>query len=228
MLSVVLGTLRGRWVTLTGTFVALALGVALIATMGLGLAATLHAPGQHPERLAGAPVVVRGPDEVRIGDHTRPLAQPPGVPAEVVRALAATAPTTVDRSFPISDGLTGHPWSVAAYGGYRITAGHQPRNPDEVVIAGAPSAVGAVRSVRTPAGVSSRTVVGVVPPSGFEQPMFFLDSEAAKLSPRVDDVVVRADPGLVRAVVAGAAGVQVLTGDDRRRARTVTTRPSSR
>ncbi|MEV0429529.1 FtsX-like permease family protein [Micromonospora sp. NPDC050495] len=223
-----LSTLRTRWVTLVGTFVALALGVALIATMGLGLASTLDAPQQKPERFAAAPVVVRGADELRVhsptGDRTRPLAQPRGVAPRIATVLAAKVPTIADRSFPVrvatgdGDSLVGHPWSIAAFGGYRLTAGHEPRRPGEVVLAGDPSLVGKALPVRTSAGLSNRTVSGVVAPARFEEAIFFADGEAAKLSPRIDNLVVRAAPDVVRTLVGPNADVQVLTGDDRHRA----------
>ncbi|RAO33942.1 hypothetical protein PSN13_02809 [Micromonospora saelicesensis] len=228
MLTVILSTLRTRWVTLIGTFVALALGVALIATMGLGLASTLDAPQQKPARFATAPVVVRGPDELRvpspIGDRTQPLAQPREVAPEIATALAAKMTTIADRSFPVrvatvdNDGLVGHPWSIAAFGGYRLTAGREPRKPGEVVLAGDPSLVGTTLPVRTSAGLSNRLVSGVVAPARFEEAMFFTDEEAAKLSPRIDNLVVQAAPDAVRRLVGPSADMQVLTGDDRHRA----------
>ena len=76
-----LAGLRKRWVTLIGSFVALALGVGLLTTMGLALASTVDAPAQRPERLAGAPVVVRGVDELRVAGKSQPLADYRGVPA---------------------------------------------------------------------------------------------------------------------------------------------------
>ena len=254
MLTVTLGTLRTRWVTLVGTFAALALGVALLVTMGLGLASTVDAPEQKPERFAGAPVVVRGVDELRVpspvGDRVRPLAHPRGVDPAVAAALAAKAPTVADRSFPVltteddrragqdrppgedrpadqdrtpgqdgaadQDRLVGHPWSVAAFGGHRLVAGREPRRAGEIVLPGGASLVGESVRVRTASGISTRTVSGVVAPVPFERPMFFTDAEAARLSPRVDNLAVRAAPELVRSVVG--ADVQVLTGDDRHRA----------
>lgn len=206
----ILAGLRTRWVTLIGSFVALALGVALLATMGLALASTVDAPPQHPERLAGAPVVVRGPDELRVGEKTQPLANYRGVPAEVAARLAAAAPTVADRSFETRDGFTGHPWSVAGYGGYRLTAGRAPVRPGEVVVAGPPALVGTI--------VQGREVVGTVPTTGYERAMFVTDAEAARLSPRIDNLVVDATAAEVRAVVGTAVGIQVLTGDGRRRA----------
>ncbi|MEU8612199.1 hypothetical protein AB0C29_29850 [Actinoplanes sp. NPDC048791] len=158
---VTLASLRTRWVTLIGSFVALTLGVALLATMGLALASTLDAPAQRPERLAGAPVVVRGPDELRVGDKHRPLANYRGVPAGVAARLAAAVPTVADRSFAVRDGFTGHPWSVARFGGYRLTAGRAPAAPGEVVVSGDPAVLGSV--------MQDRRVVGTVEPAGYER-----------------------------------------------------------
>ncbi|BCY11156.1 ABC transporter permease [Actinoplanes sp. L3-i22] len=117
MLTVTLSGLRARWATLVGAFVALGLGVALCATMGLTLAATLHAPGQRPERLAGAPVVVRGADELRVptrhGERVQPLARPGAVPPGLVAELARIGPVIADRSFPVTTAdPAGHPSPV--------------------------------------------------------------------------------------------------------------------
>jgi putative ABC transport system permease protein len=57
VLSVTLRTLRARWSTFTGSFVALSLGVALLTVMGLALASTATAPERGPERFAAATVV---------------------------------------------------------------------------------------------------------------------------------------------------------------------------
>ncbi|GID69597.1 hypothetical protein Acy02nite_74780 [Actinoplanes cyaneus] len=221
MLMVTSSSLRARWLTLAGAFAALCLGVALIATMGLGLAATLHAPEQPPERFAGAPVVVRGAGELRVpssaGERVRELARPRAVPPEVVAELARTGPVVADRSFPVDDGVVGHPWPVAAFGGYRLIAGHEPREPAEIVVAGDPALAGRALRVRTPAGVDSYTVAGVVAPVPYERAVFFTGGTAARIAPRIDNLVVRASPEAVRAAT-GDSGVQVLTGNDRRRA----------
>ncbi|MFJ3768524.1 FtsX-like permease family protein [Streptomyces sp. NPDC090082] len=97
MLTVVLSGLRDRWASFVGGFVALALGVGLLATMGLGLAATSHAPERSPERFASSPVVVQGRDrltvEVRRGPATVPvermLDRPQPVDDTLVRELRA-------------------------------------------------------------------------------------------------------------------------------------------
>ncbi|MFE4370466.1 FtsX-like permease family protein [Streptomyces sp. NPDC056835] len=224
MLSVALRTLRSRWATFVGGFVALSLGVGLIATMGLALAASLDAPERRPERFAGAPVVVKGADTLRvptrIGDRVAKLDSPRPVPPSLARELAALGRTVEDRTFPVRAaggpaGLVGHPWSTAAFAPYRVETGRAPRAADEAVATGDWTAPG--RRVRTDRGTV--TIVGTVRDLGFERALFYTDERAAQLSPRVDQLVVDADPRAVRAKVAGsadAAGVRVLTGAGRK------------
>ncbi|MEV8403040.1 ABC transporter permease [Streptomyces niveus] len=247
MLRLTLQGMRARWVTFTGSFVALALGVGLIAATGLALAATFQAPHRGPERFAAAPVVVRATDTLRvstpIGDRTQRLADPRAVPAEVAAELARLGRTVEDRTFQVSyasvggggdrtngegAAAAGHPWSVAAATPYRLTDGRAPRTPGEVVVAvatrerdrsGGGVAVGDRVRVVTPAGAGSRTVVGTVAATAFETAVFFTDAEAAQLSPRIDALVVHADATAVRKAVRGTgSGIDVLTGDERRRA----------
>ncbi|MFD7569470.1 ABC transporter permease, partial [Streptomyces sp. NPDC059810] len=102
MLTVVLSGLRARWASFLGGFVALALGVGLLATLGLGLSATLHAPERPPQRFASSPVVVQGQDrltlDVRRGPGTASVAQrldrPQPVDSELLRELEARWPVT--------------------------------------------------------------------------------------------------------------------------------------
>ncbi|MFE4612083.1 FtsX-like permease family protein [Streptomyces niveus] len=247
MLRLTLQGMRARWVTFTGSFVALALGVGLIAATGLALAATFQAPHRGPERFAAAPVVVRATDTLRvstpIGERTQRIADPRAVPAEVAAELARLGRTVEDRTFPVSyasvggggdrtngegAAVAGHPWSVAAATPYRLTDGRAPRTPGEVVVAvatrerdrsGGGVAVGDRVRVVTPAGAGSRTVVGTVAATDFETAVFFTDAEAAQLSPRIDALVVHADATAVRKAVRGTgSGIDVLTGDERRRA----------
>lgn len=221
MLTVALHTLRTRWVTFLGSFVALSLGVALLTVMGLVLAASLDAPVRTPERFAAAPVVVRGQDTLRVptpaGDRTQELAQPRVVPAPTVAKLERLGTVVEDRSFPVRvhggpGELVGHPWSTAAFAPYRIDAGRAPRTADEVVVTGGWAAPG--ERVRTDRG--TLRVVGTVPDRGFEDAVFFTDARAARLSPSSAQLVVDAEVSAVREAVRGSAGVQVLTGDDRR------------
>ncbi|MEU6801691.1 ABC transporter permease [Streptomyces neyagawaensis] len=61
-----LASLRARWAALVGSFVAVALGVGVVAVMGLGVAATLDPPVREPERFASSPVVVAGVDTLTV------------------------------------------------------------------------------------------------------------------------------------------------------------------
>ncbi|WP_392671442.1 FtsX-like permease family protein [Streptomyces sp. LN785] len=105
MLTITFAALRTRWTALVGMFVALALGVGLIAATGLGLASTFDAPDRAPQRFAASPVVVmgddtltvrvrRGPSTVRI---TEPLAHPHPVDIELLHDLKALGPVTRGR-----------------------------------------------------------------------------------------------------------------------------------
>ncbi|MET9955146.1 ABC transporter permease [Streptomyces sp. NPDC006339] len=113
MLTVVLAGMRARWASFVGGFTALALGVGLVAVMGLGLSTTLNAPERAPVRFASAPVVVQGQDrlavEVRRGPGkavaTAPLDRPQPVDSELLRELRArwtvtTAPPTPSPPAP--------------------------------------------------------------------------------------------------------------------------------
>lgn len=232
MLTTALHTLRTRWVAFTGSFVALSLGVALLAVSGLALAATLDAPDRKPERFAAAPVVVRGQDTLRVptpsGERTEELARPRAVPDAVVARLKRLGTVVEDRSFPVRvrggghgpGELVGHPWSTAAFAPYRIDAGRAPRAADEVVVTGGWAAPG--ERVRTDRG--TLRVVGTVPGRGFEDAVFFTDARAARLAPVGVQVAVDAEVSAVRKAVRdagrdsapGSAGVRVLAGDDRR------------
>lgn len=237
MLSLVLRGIRTRWVTFAGSFVALALGVGIVAATGLALAATFDAPHQGPERFAAAPVLVRGEDRLRvdtpIGVRTRPLTDPRPVPAELAVELAGLGRTELDRTFPVTlksarpagDGeqAVGHPWPVAAAAPYRLVSGRAPAAPGEVVVTTADGShpapgkgAGDRITVTTPVGSGTRTVVGTVRPAhgaaGFETAVFFTEAEAARISPDIDAVAVHADPAAVRATVHKAAGTGSGTG----------------
>ncbi|GAA2944782.1 hypothetical protein GCM10011428_74600 [Streptomyces violaceus] len=236
MLSLALRGMRTRWVTFVGSFVALALGVGLIATTGLALAATFDAPERGTERFAEARVVVQGTDEVKadtpIGVRTSTLTNPRAVPEKLAAELATAGPVAEDRTFPVSmpdadrrvgadTTLVGHSWAIAAATPYRLTSGRAPTAPGEVVVTTGPGAqvrTGDRIQVVTPEGAGTRTVVGTVPAAGFESAVFFTAAEAARLSPRIDRVTVDADPAAVRAALGTGSGMTVLAGDDRRRA----------
>ena len=223
MLSLALHTLRTRWVTFTGTFLALCLGVALVTVMGLALASSADAPDRKPERFAAAPVVVRGQDTLRVptpnGVRTEKLAHPRPVPPRTVAALRALGPVVEDRTFAVRAtgapaDLVGHPWSTAAFAPYELTAGRAPRAADEVVATGDRTAVGD----RLHTAHGTVRVVGTTLGLGFENALFYSDDRAARLSPVSTQLVVAADAAVVRRAIAPPrpVGPSVLTGDARR------------
>ncbi|GAA5212044.1 ABC transporter permease [Streptomyces thinghirensis] len=225
MLKLALQGMRTRWVTFIGSFIALALGVGLIATTGLALAATFSAPDRGPERLVKAPVVVKTSGLVRadtpIGERTQTITDPAPVPDAVTAKLAALGRTVEDRTFPVSgpglgEDTVGHPWSVAALTPYTLTAGRAPSAPGEAVATGDALRPGTRVQAATARGSEQVTVVGTVASAGFENALFFTDAEAARISPDVDAVAVHAPADRVEAAVG--AGFDVLTGDERRRA----------
>ncbi|MEU9290408.1 FtsX-like permease family protein [Streptomyces sp. NPDC048275] len=229
MLSVALRTLRTRWITFVGSFVALSLGVALIAVMGLALASSLDAPDRKPERFAAAPVVVKGADTLRVptprGDRVQRLAQPRAVPPATVAKLRELGTVVEDRSFAVRArggpaDLVGHPWSTAAFAPYAIDTGRAPRAADEVVVGGDWAKPGdRVRTDRGTVRVVGTVRTATVAGRGFENAVFYQDARAAALSPSSVQLVVDADVTAVREAVrttARGAGVQVLAGDARR------------
>ncbi|PWI16165.1 ABC transporter permease [Streptomyces sp. Act143] len=127
MLTLAVRTLRSRWTTFTGSFVALSLGVALLTVMGLTLASSLHAPEREPERFAAAPAVVQGETTLRvptpIGDRTQTLAHPRPVPPKTVAALRKLGKVTQDRTFAVGDGDAREGAGAGAKGGAGAGAG---------------------------------------------------------------------------------------------------------
>ncbi|WP_026416608.1 ABC transporter permease [Actinomadura oligospora] len=223
MLSIALSTLRTRRLSLAGTFVALALGVAMTAAVGLALAATLD-PAQRPrpQRFAEADAVVRPVRTLTVTAEGRTqhqtLEASKGLPPELVARVSAAVPVVQDRVFPahvVGDGPTsvGHPWSVARFGGYRLVAGTGPRTSGEIVLAGEGARPGDRVGVMTGSAVRTYTVSGVTAPVGFEHAVFFADREAARLSPRVDGLAVTGPADAARR--AAATSAEVLTGASR-------------
>ncbi|MFF8394585.1 FtsX-like permease family protein [Streptomyces sp. NPDC016172] len=219
MLSVALRTLRTRWVTFTGSFVALSLGVALLTVMGLALASSAAAPERGSERFAVAPVVVKGQDTLRVptpnGDRTARLAHPRPLSAATVAEVRKLGPVVADRSFAVRAAgapadLVGHPWSTAAFAPYDLATGRAPRTADEAAVTGDWARPG--RQLRTDRGTVR--VVGTLTSRGFENAVFFTDARAAELTPPIHQLTVTADPAAVRKAVGDSA--QVLTGNARR------------
>ncbi|HKT05443.1 MAG TPA: ABC transporter permease, partial [Rugosimonospora sp.] len=227
MLRLALATLRSHWVGFVGTLAALALGVAVIATMALVLTAASDGnPHREPVRFAAAPAVIRAKPAIHVTDRFGTptdvsVAEQPELPASVVTGLAGATP---DRTFyamlpggPADQ--AGHGWSSAAFAPYQLVAGHEPRADTEVVVTGG-AQPGQTVTVLLRDGPHPFTVAGVVrePASGVvvEHPVFFTDSVAATLSPGVD-ALVTGDATLL-AQARTLPGVQVLTGAQRHEA----------
>ncbi|WP_238007361.1 FtsX-like permease family protein [Dactylosporangium sp. AC04546] len=215
MIVIALATLRLRWLSFVGTFVALALGSALMAALGLVLATTVTAPDRPPARYSAVPVVVAADQTLTVptwrGGSSAPLAEPRGVPASVVAALPDAV---VDRVFPAfldEDGV-GRPWSALGLAGQRLLSGRAPAADDEIAVDAGD--IGASVPVVTAGGLTRYTIVGIVS-RGPEAAVFFTDARAAALSPRVDALAVTRPVDEVRALVGDRA--LVLTGQDRAR-----------
>ncbi|WP_433417989.1 FtsX-like permease family protein [Microtetraspora malaysiensis] len=210
MLSIALSTLRTRLTSFIGTFVALALGAALIAAMGQVLDTTVGSPDRAPQRYASAPVVVVPDNRLTVGtwqgEQSAPLAEPRGLPDELV---ARFPDAVVDRAFParLVDGpdSTGRPWSASRTAPQKLIQGRAPKTGNEIVVS-AGAQVGLKVRVVTAGGVRPYTVVGV---TTAPSTVFFTDAEAATLSPRIDALA------LWHPVPSVGGGARVLTGQDR-------------
>ncbi|MFJ4712055.1 FtsX-like permease family protein [Streptomyces sp. NPDC088785] len=223
MVRLALATVRSRAVSYAGAFLALALGVGIIAMMTLALWAVGSTDLSGPQRYAAAPAVVTQPVTYRLKDDDGdprefPIARPGELPAATVKALAGTGRTVEDRSFSarLADGpgdQVGHPWSTAAFTPYHLASGRAPRADGEIVVGGGdPSLVGRTVRVAVDGAFTGYRVVGVTRLVWFEDALFFTDAEAKKLSPGVQAVVAYASPAEVRAAAGRAS---VLTGADR-------------
>lgn len=171
MLSVVLSGLRARWASFLGGFLALALGVGLLAMMGLGLSATFHAPERSPQRFASSPVVVQGQDrltlDVRRGPDTVPVSQrldrPQPVDKELLRELRTRWPLTTSGG-PDAVGLDAPAAEVLALVGDRaqVLTGDARRNADPDPERDARALVGLNALLGTTGGVTAFVSVFVV------------------------------------------------------------------
>jgi putative ABC transport system permease protein len=228
MLTIALATVRTRWAAFASTFAALALGVSVIATMTLVLAAAEAGnPHQRPERFAAVPYVIQVHPSLQVRNHydgsidSVPLLAQPDVPTSAIARLPGAMP---DRSFyaqvqgaPAIQPALGHGWSSAAFGPYVLTSGHAPRSEDQIVVAG-PASIGSRVLVDTAAGSRTYTIAGTVRPRTGEQPVFFTDAEAARLSPGVDALVTSDAATAARAARLPGAHLEVLTSANRHEA----------
>src|SRR5215467_11702304 len=135
MIGLAWHTARARTTSLAGSFIALALGVALLAAMALTLASTTGAT-RHPRWFTSAGVVVAGADAVSVtsgaGDDRETQTVTTGEARAVPAALAARlsrlhATTVLDYAGYASargaPGSTVHPWAAASLHHYTWVSG---------------------------------------------------------------------------------------------------------
>ncbi len=175
---------RHRFASFAGTFVAITLGVAVVAG---SVTLYLSSRPQPPERYRASPVAVQAPS-VGTNDFGEPEIRSwtPAELTEVATKLRQDERITsaipdpyfyVQRQGTKDHGLAeldGHSWSSAALGGYRLTAGAAPRRTGEVVVGtpadgtpGAAATPGETIGVLTAAGPESWTVSGTTDGPGY-------------------------------------------------------------
>ncbi|GAA0999524.1 ABC transporter permease [Acrocarpospora macrocephala] len=235
MIRLIWPGLAARRSSLTGSFLALALGVALCAAAGAALVAALDPPGDRPLWYATPDVVIAGPDRAggrgEPGNAVLPPGErghvPPGIPARLA-ALDGAGRMIVDMAaYARLDGATeAHPWSAAALHPGVFLAGGPPRTDGQVVLP-APTArrPGDPVTVATADGPRRFVVSGVLATPA-PQALYVADATAARLARgRIAAVALftpsaDADALAARARVALAdrPELRVLTGESRRSA----------
>ena len=161
----ILSSLRTRWASLLGAFVAVGLGVAVMTAMGLGLAAALDPPVREPQRFASSPVVVAGRDtltvEVRRGPGTahvsKKLAHPHPVDNQLVRELRQLGALRLDGARRDAVGVDAPAGAVREVVGdrARVLTGDDRRLVDPVTERDAEALTGVDALLGTAAGVSA-------------------------------------------------------------------------
>jgi putative ABC transport system permease protein len=166
-------TVRGRWPSLLGAFVALAAGVAVVAGALATSMAVTDATRSDPVRYGAAPVVVAGDPVIRdqadpsITElHESHLALPVELVTDL-RHLNGVEAVAADRKVSLrlveggnAEELIGRPWPVHAAAPYELVEGRAPAGRNEIVVATGAAGLsgtgpGAVVELGTPVGVSS-------------------------------------------------------------------------
>jgi putative ABC transport system permease protein len=228
-------TARARAASLAGSFVALALGVALLAAMALTLASTAGT-ARHPRWFARAGVVAyadtvsvtsgsgddRETETATTAEHARcPPPSPRGCPRLHAAAVLDYAGYASARGAP---GDTVHPGGAASLHHYTWVSGGPPAGPGQLVLT-APTRLGpGGRIVLLTADGQRRFTVSGVIRTGAQAAFYTTDAVAARLAGgRIDAVALTGPPGAPIAVLAAQARaaargqpVRVLTGDHRR------------
>ncbi|MEU4161268.1 FtsX-like permease family protein [Actinoplanes sp. NPDC026670] len=163
---------RHRFASFAGTFVAVFLGVAVVA----GSAALhLSSQPQAPARYDLAPVLITPPDPGTGDDRDRRSWTPAQATALATRlaeleGVTAAVPDPwfyvqrLESGRPTGDAqaalLDGHAWSSAALGGYRLTDGRAPTAPGEVVIGTGKDPREITTAIAAPDGKGSGSTTG--------------------------------------------------------------------
>ncbi|GAA4586378.1 putative ABC transport system permease protein [Actinoplanes octamycinicus] len=213
---------RHRFASFAGTFVAVLLGVAVVAG---SVTLYLSSRPQPPERYRSSPVMVQAPS-VGTNDFGEPeirswTTTEMSKISDKLRQDARITAVIPDPVFYVQeDGvedegtakIDGHAWSSAALGGYHLSAGREPGKPGEVVAA---RAVNSRLEVLTARGPETWTVVGTTDGPGF----YVTDDDALGRASgvRVIGLLSTGDPADVASgaqALLGAAGT-VRAGPDR-------------
>ncbi|MFE2991201.1 ABC transporter permease [Streptomyces sp. NPDC059262] len=154
-----------------GAFVAVALGVALVASMGLGLAAAADPPAGEPQRFAAQPVVVMPHDtltiEVDRGPHrahaSKKIPYPQPVDKGLLRELADLGTVHRDHLAPDAVGVDASAAAVRAVVGDRaqVLTGAARRSADPGAERDAQAVVAVRAMLGTAGGVSAFVAVFV-------------------------------------------------------------------
>jgi putative ABC transport system permease protein len=217
---------------MVGTFVALALGVALLTMMALTLVSTIGSGDGPPGWYTKPDVVVAGANEVSVVTGTGEDREVKSARTPTSRPLPAELParlSTVDATMVVDyagyatvDGAPGdtvHPWSAAGLHDYAWEAGGAPASATDVVLT-APTGhrPGDRVTLHTALGDRPFTVSGVLR-TGAPAAMYTMDGTAAELAGgQIAAIALTSRGGSVAEAVRGLvpAGVRVLTGDGRR------------
>jgi putative ABC transport system permease protein len=214
MLSI--ATLKSRWTSFAGTFIAVFLGVAILSMTGLVL---MSAQPEIPARYAGAQVYAQsaavGQEDGTFTD-TKPWS--PERTKELVGAFEAipgVKKAVPDRNFyaqaviggkPVGDQDSGNPqghsWSSAALAPYSLSGGNPPSRSNDVVVEKSLGvSPGSTISLLTGDGPKDFTVTGTVDAPGF----YVTDETAVKLAGGVRIIGLITEPGADTASVESAA-----------------------
>lgn len=242
MIGLALRSLRFHKGGFIASFIALFFGAAIVIACG-GLLETGVRAVAEPQRLAAAPVVVTG-DQSYPGQN-KVFRERVRLDASDVKRIASAegvAEAVPETSFPAAlvgrggEGVgraTGHNWSSARLGPYRIDEGSAPARSGQVALDArlaekAGVSVGQRLALDVRGGTRTYTVTSLVEGPGSPGTLFLSDADAAKSASqrgKVDSVgVLPADGASAAAVRDGVekalkgTDAAVLTGDERGRA----------